>query len=465
MITGALKNKIDQLWKIFWTGGITNPLDVIEQMTYLLFIRDLENAKDTPYKWSELRHLAPEKMYTTVQEQVFPYIKKLHNDTQSAYARYMEDAIFKIPTSRMLERIVEALDDIDEYVNNTPDTKGDVYEYLLSKLSTAGVNGQFRTPRHIIDMMVELMQPTLQDTIYDPACGTAGFLIASCTYLQNKLTPSKGNEAKEHFMKHMFHGFDTDRTMLRIAAMNMMLHGVENPDIQYKNSLTAQNDATDCCTLILANPPFKGSLEINSVPESLKRGCKTRKSELLFISLFLRMLKVGGRCACIVPDGVLFGTSGAHKAIRKGLIEEHRLQAVISMPSCVFKPYSGVSTSILIFTKTGNGGTDRVWFYNMKADGFSADVKRIPCNANDIPDIITRFRNIEAEGSRQRSDNSFFVEKEEIVANDYDLCIKKYKKEKIAPIAYPAPTEIMKEIRRLQKEIEKNLSEIDDLLS
>ena len=499
MITGELKNKIDSLWEIFWTGGLTNPLDVIEQMTYLMFIRDLDDNDNrrtkeslllgTPHnsifagtvlvgnretegrllKWSVFRDMPAPQMYATVQELVFPFIKNLHGDKNSAYSKYMGDAIFKVPTPLMLERIVTAMDDIYEQMAQlkSADTRGDVYEYLLSKLATAGVNGQFRTPRHIIRMMVELMQPTPTDTICDPACGTSGFLVEAGEFLktnrQQDVFFDKTNKA--HFMSRMFHGFDMDRTMLRIGAMNMMTHGVENPDIQYRDSLSDQNEDTDCYSLILANPPFKGSLNADIVHKDLLKACKTKKTELLFLALFLRMLKVGGRCACIVPDGVLFGSSTAHKAIRKSLIENHRLQGVISMPSGVFKPYAGVSTAILIFTKTGHGGTENVWFYDMKADGFSLDDKRTPSDANDIPDIIFRFRNLEAEGTRLRTEPSFLVPKQEIIDNDYDLSINKYKKTEYVPIEYPPAADILADIRRLQSEIDQNLAELEELLN
>lgn len=498
MITGELKNKIDSLWEIFWTGGLTNPLDVIEQMTYLMFIRDLDDADNThskesamlglPYesifadeitigersiagnqlKWSVFHDFPAQKMYSTMQEWVFPFIKGLHGNKESAYAKYMDDAIFKIPTPLMLDKIVTAMDDIYEQMNQlkNADVRGDIYEYLLSKLATAGVNGQFRTPRHIIKMMIELVKPKADDVICDPACGTSGFLVEASEYLKkNKKEEVLFNRKnKEHYMNHMFHGYDMDRTMLRIGAMNMMTHGVDNPFIEYRDSLSDQNPDKDQYTLILANPPFKGSLDYDSVSPDLLKVCKTKKKELLFLALFIRMLKVGGRCACIVPDGVLFGASKAHKAIRKALIEENLLEAVISMPSGVFKPYAGVSTAILIFTKTGHGGTDKVWFYNMKADGLSLDDKRAPVNENDIPDIIQRFHNREAEKDRKRTEQSFFVDKQEIVDNDYDLSINKYKEIEYIPVEYPSTEEIMSEIYALEKEIQTNLAELDKML-
>ena len=498
MITGELKNKIDSLWDIFAAGGVTNPLDVIEQMTYLMFIHDLDEADNThakeavmlglPYKsiftdsvrigdrtvdgsqlkWSVFRDFPAGRMYSVMQEMVFPFIKNLHGNKESAYSKYMADAIFKLPTPLLLEKVVTAMDGIYEQMAQlkTADTRGDVYEYLLSKIATAGLNGQFRTPRHIIRMMVELMQPKPSDTICDPACGTSGFLVAASDYLKenckNEVFFNRQN--KEHYMNHMFHGFDMDRTMLRIGAMNMMTHGVDNPFIEYRDSLSDQNPDRAKYSLILANPPFKGSLDYDIVSADLLKVCKTKKTELLFLALFLRMLKVGGRCACIVPDGVLFGSSTAHRAIRRELVDGNRLEAVISMPSGVFKPYAGVSTAILIFTKTGHGGTDKVWFYDMKADGFSLDDKRSPVADNDIPDIITRFRHLDAEADRQRTEQSFLVPKQEIVDNGYDLSINKYKKTEYKPVEYPPTGEIMAQIRELEMKIGEEMEALEEML-
>lgn len=498
MITGELKNKIDSLWEIFWTGGLTNPLDVIEQMTYLMFIRDLDDTDNRhvkeammlglPYKsifenevqigeriisgnqlkWSVFHDFPAAKMYTTVQEYVFPFIKTLHGDKDSAYSKYMGDAIFKIPTPLMLDKIVTSMDGIYQQMSQlgNSDTRGDIYEYLLSKLATAGVNGQFRTPRHIIRMIVELMDPKADEVICDPACGTSGFLVSASEYLKEtkKEEVLFNKQNKEHYMNHMFYGYDMDRTMLRIGAMNMMTHGVDNPVIEYRDSLSDQNTDKEKYSLILANPPFKGSLDYDSVSADLLKVCKTKKTELLFLTLFLRMLKIGGRCACIVPDGVLFGSSKAHKSIRKELVEENRLEAVISMPSGVFKPYAGVSTAILIFTKTGHGGTDKVWFYDMKADGLSLDDKRTEINENDIPDIINRFKNLEGETERKRTEQSFFVNKEEIAANDYDLSINKYKEIVYEAIEYPPTEEIMAEIRTLEKTISEEMDALEKML-
>ncbi|MBO4308587.1 MAG: N-6 DNA methylase, partial [Clostridia bacterium] len=383
--------------------------------------------------------------------------------------KYMGDAIFKLPTPLMLSKVVDALDEIYKLMNETQsaDVRGDVYEYLLAKIATAGVNGQFRTPRHIIRMMVELMDPKADDVIADPACGTSGFLVAAGEYLKetHKEEIFYNRQKKDHYMNHMFHGYDMDRTMLRIGAMNMMTHGIDNPFIEYRDSLSDQNPDKNKYSLILANPPFKGSLDADTVSTDLLKVCKTKKTELLFLALFLRMLRVGGRCACIVPDGVLFGSSTAHKDIRKALIEENRLEAVISMPSGVFKPYAGVSTGILIFTKTGHGGTDKVWFYDMFSDGYSLDDKRSPVAENDIPDIIARFRNLDGEADRKRTEKSFFVPKDEIVGNDYDLSINKYKQTEYKPVEYPPTSEIMENLRALESEIGKAMDELNTLLN
>ena len=498
MITGELKSKIDSLWEIFWTGGLTNPLDVIEQMTYLMFIHDLDaadtlRAKEcamlglpfqsifadevqigtqtvdgTQLKWSVFHDFPAPKMYSVMQEWVFPFIKNLHGDKESAYSRYMGDAIFKVPTPLILDKIVTAMDSIYEQMAKLSDidARGDVYEYLLSKLSNAGLNGQFRTPRHIIKMMVELMQPKADDLICDPACGTSGFLVAASDYLKEhrKAEVFFNRDNKAHYMNRMFTGFDMDRTMLRIGAMNMMTHGVENPFIEYRDSLSDQNPDRERFSLILANPPFKGSLDYETVSTDLLKACKTKKTELLFLALFLKMLKVGGRCACIVPDGVLFGSSTAHKAIRKEIIEGNRLEAVISMPSGVFKPYAGVSTAVLIFTKTGYGGTDKVWFYDMRADGLSLDDKRSPVAENDIPDIIARFGNLAAEEGRARTEQSFLVPVDEIVGNDYDLSINKYNQTEYKPVEYPPTGEIMAELRELERQIGDEIEKLEQLL-
>lgn len=497
-MTGELKNKIDGLWEIFWTGGITNPLEVVEQMTYLMFIRDIDSADNIrakeaamlglPFKsifdgeveidgrkvegeqlkWSVFHDFPAQRMYSIMQESVFPFIKNLHGDKNSVYSKYMKDANFKINTPLMLSKIVGAMDEIYAMMDKvqSTDVRGDVYEYLLSKIAQSGVNGQFRTPRHIIRMMVEMMDPQPNETICDPACGTSGFLVMSGEYLKEnyKKEVLLDKKNRNHFMNDMFYGFDTDGTMLRIGAMNMMTHGIENPCIEYRDSLSDQNPDRDKYSLILANPPFKGSLDAEIVSTDLLKVCKTKKTELLFLALFIRMLKIGGRCACIVPDGVLFGSSNAHKAIRKEIVENQKLEAVISMPSGVFKPYAGVSTGILIFTKTNHGGTDNVWFYDMTADGKSLDDKRTPIADNDIPDIIARFKSLDGEKDRKRTDKSFMVPKSEIIEKDYDLSINKYKEVEYVPVEYPPTSEILDEIEKLNEQIMEETRVLRELL-
>ena len=510
MITGAIKNKVDKIWTDIWAGGITNPLTVIEQLTYLMFIRSLDEKEleteefenmsgekmdkifpQSPIgqsmRWSKFKNDDPREIYDVISQRVFPAIKNMkhghlpdfteqgemieivdntENDAEkdTAFARYMSDAMFLIPTPQVLQKIITGLDDLYEHDISDLDMQGDLYEYMLGKLSTAGQNGQFRTPRHIIKMMVDLLQPTPEDTICDPACGTAGFLVASAEYIRNHCEDTMTNEQWEHFSGPMFTGFDTDRTMLRLSAMNLMLHSITHPEIDYQDSVSKQNSIRDKYTICLANPPFKGTIDAESINDDLKAVTNTKKTELLFLALFLRMLKKGGQCACIVPDGVLFGSSKAHKSIRKELVENHQLRAVISMPSGVFKPYAGVSTAVLVFTKTGAGGTENVWFYDMKADGFSLDDKRSEIAENDISDIIERFHNLEKEADRQRTEQSFFVPKQEIADNDYDLSINKYKKVEYVPVEYPSTVQIMADLHELEREITAGLAELEEML-
>jgi type I restriction enzyme M protein len=483
MLTGEIRNKVDKIWESFWTGGITNPLEVIEQFTYLLFIKgldDIETTKESEaaflgfahegmfpadkqsLRWSKFKNMEAVQMYNLVLNEVFPFIKTLHQDGDSAYSKYMGDAIFKIPTPQMLTKIVDGIDGIDL---EKRDAKGDLYEYLLSKVATAGTNGQFRTPRHIIEMMVRLMKPSPSDVIADPAMGSAGFLVAAQEYVrENHADLFLHAGLKKHFHEVMFHGFDMDRTMLRIGAMNMLLHGVDQPNIEYKDSLSEQNSDREKYTLVLANPPFKGSLDYEAVSNDLLKITKTKKTELLFLALILRSLKLGGRSATIVPDGVLFGSSIAHKEIRKELVDNHKLEAVISMPSGVFKPYAGVSTAILIFTKTGAGGTDQVWFYDMKADGYSLDDKRQPVEQNDIPDIVNRFGNLKDESERKRTEQSFMVNVQEIRDNGYDLSINKYKEIEYEEVEYAHPREIIQKIQQLEDEIQAELRELAGMI-
>lgn len=515
MLTGEHRSQIDAIWNSFWTGGISNPLDVMEQITYLLFLRRLDDlhtleenksvrlgkpmerrifsegadAKGRDYadlRWSRFKNFSPAEMYTVVGEHVFPFLRSMGGDG-STYAQHMKDARFTIPTPALLSKVVDMLDHVPM---EDRDTKGDVYEYMLGKIASAGQNGQFRTPRHLIQLMVELTAPTAKDVICDPASGTCGFLVAAGEYLRDK-HPEILRDAvsREHFHHGMFHGYDFDNTMLRIGSMNMALHGVDNPNIRYQDSL-AQDHAGDeeKYSLILANPPFAGSLDYEGTAKDLLAIVKTKKTELLFLALFLRLLKPGGRAAVIVPDGVLFGSSKAHKELRRMIVEEQKLDAVISLPSGVFKPYAGVSTAILLFTKTNSGGTDNVWFYDMKADGWSLDDKRQPllsedklgfhamqngCSLltdaehakNNLPDVLSRWNQRDVtELERDRTDQSFCVPKADIESNDYDLSINRYKEVVHAVTEHLPPKEILAKLAKLEAEIAVGMKELEGML-
>lgn len=484
VITGELKNKIDRVWDSFWSGGISNPLEVIEQITYLLFIRRLDDLQSlaeskarltgviedpvflpnqSHLRWSRFRNTDPKGMHKTIADGVFPFLRELGGDG-STYSEHMKDARFTIPTSALLSKVVDQLDSIPMADR---DTNGDLYEYLLSKIASAGVNGQFRTPRHIIKLMVDMVAPRPADEICDPACGTAGFLVAASEYVRENHGEALLDQAqRRHFHRSMFHGYDFDSTMLRIGSMNMLLHGIEAPDIRYRDSLSegASEDA-EKYTLILANPPFAGSLDYESTSKDLQRVVKTKKTELLFLALFLKLLKPGGRAAVIVPDGVLFGSSSAHKTLRKTLVEEQKLDAVVKLPSGVFRPYAGVSTAILFFTKTNSGGTDHVWFYDVRADGFSLDDKRNPVEANDLPDVLARWRQRDAEQDRARTEQSFLVPKADIVAQGYDLSLNRYKEIVHDEVEHRDPLEIIADIEQLEDEIAKGLAELKAMLS
>ena len=518
MLTGKIKNQIDEIWETIWTGGISNPLSVIEQISYLLFIKRLDeihsqkeriaqrtkkpivepifSEAQRELRWSVFRDKDPQTLYVIVRDKAFPFIKTLQGE-ESRFAKHMEDAIFMMPDASLLDRVIQMIDDIDM---KDRDTKGDVYEYLLSKIATAGVNGQFRTPRHIIKMMVAMLKPTLKDTMCDPASGTCGFLMATAEYI-NQHYPKELTrpEHRTHYNSNLFTGFDFDTHMLRIGAMNMMLHGIEQPRIEYRDSLAEVHDGeeaiTEAYSLILANPPFKGSVNVDNISPDLlkalgkvkptkpsseavdKNGKKkkrpTEKSELLFLALIIRQLTKGGRAAVIVPDGVLFGSTKAHKEIRKKLVDEQKLDAVISMPSGVFKPYAGVSTAVLVFTKTDAKGTDKVWFYDMQADGFSLDDKRTPLvkdgetithSLNNIPDILTRWDNLADEHAHARTAQSFMVDKEAIVNNGYDLSINRYKEVVYEEVEYDAPKVIMERIKALQGAMDNGMTELEGML-
>ena len=502
MITGEIKNKIDQIWDTFFVAGITNPITVLEQMTYIFFMKMLddkqlqeeENARDwdgdvqnptfpagqlwvnpdavsdeekagVPYeslRWHVFKNLGADNMFKLVRQSVFEFIKHIGTGEESAYSRYMKSAIFLIPNARTLAKVIDGVDSLDM---NNRDAMGDVYEYILGKMAASGTNGQFRTPRHIIRMIVEMMEPTPQDYICDPAMGSAGFLVEAVKYIkENHNTALYESDEAHHMRTSMINGYDTDQTMLRIGAMNLLLHDITAPELAWRDSLSEQNEDQSCYTLVMANPPFAGSLDKGNVNKNILAYANTSKTELLFLAQFVRSLEIGGRCASIVPDGVLFGTSKAHVAIRKEIVDHQQLRAVISMPSGVFKPYAGVSTAVLVFTKTSCGGTDKVWFYDMRADGFSLDDKRSPIADNDIPDVVSRYHNLDAEQSRTRKDQSFFVPVEEIRQNDYDLSINKYKEVERERIEYEPVNDILARLAATESEYNKGLQELRKML-
>jgi type I restriction enzyme M protein len=480
MLDSELKSKIDLLWDKFWSGGISNPLQSIEQMSYLIFMRRMEDAdvaseqdakllkeKHTSIfkgnencKWSKWTQMPANEMLEHVQYTVFPFLRKLNGGEESVYSRYMADASFIIPTASLLAEAVKIINDMHIKEQNR-DVQGDIYEYLLSQLQTAGKNGQFRTPRHIIKMMVELLDPKYGNKICDPACGTAGFLISSFEHILQKNTSKKlmrdGNFAGEKLnddqwaflREETFYGFDFDQTMTRISLMNLMMHGISSPNVDRKNTLSKRYDESNFYDVILANPPFKGSLDESEISDNFRT--QTKKTELLFLELMFNLLRTGGKCSVIVPDGVLFGNSKAHKKIKELLLDRCNLQAVISMPSGVFKPYAGVSTAVLLFTK--GESTKEVWFYDMENDGFSLDDKRTKIDKDDIPDILERFQNRRKEDNKDRKKKNFFVPIKEIKDNNYDLSISKYKEIEYEEIKYEKPEVIKKKILDLENKI------------
>ena len=497
MITGDIKQKVDAVWQTFWNNGFTQPSAIFEQMTYLLFMKMLDEKQrekesianltgdallnptfpegmwhnpstdqDVPYnemRWHVFKEMEPAQMLNRVRNDVFIFLRHIGGEG-SAYSRAMEDTVFQITNARLLSRVVEG---IEELASDGADMMGDVYEYMLSKMAASGTNGQFRTPRHIIRMMVELMCPTLNDTICDPAMGSAGFIMEAAKYIKEHQVDELLNmDVIKRYRSEMFYGSDSDASMMRIGCMNMMLHDVDEPNLYYRNSLSDENNDTHKYTLCLANPPFAGSLDQDDIAHSLRAAVKTKKTELLFLALMMRMLQTGGRCASVVPDTVLTGDAQAYKTIRSALVDSHCLQAVITMPSGVFQPYSGVSTAIIIFTKTGTGGTDKVWFYDMRADGFSLTTQRIPTpEQNDIPDIISRFHHLEAEADRSRKEQSFFVTADEIRANGYDLSYKRYHEVEREAVQYDAPEVIIARMEERQKAIDSAFAEFKKLLN
>jgi len=519
MLTGEIRSQINKLRDDLWSGGVSNPLTGVEQITYLLFAKRLDDIQlnqetmatqlkrplarrifpegkdglDTPQfrdggcpyellRWSKFKNEAPERMYEIVADHLMPFLRTL-GGAESVMASHMKGARLAFTKPALLDKLVQGLDKIPM---DDRDTKGDVYEYLLSMISSAGENGQFRTPRHIIDLMVRLMNPGVDDTVCDPACGTAGFLMMAAEHVRRENPILFYEEAsRTHFESRAFTGYDFDETMLRIGAMNMMLHGIEEPRIAYRDSLAeGGGDDAGQYSMILANPPFAGSLDNETASKDLLKVVNTKKTELLFLALFLRMLATGGRAAVIVPDGVLFGSSKAHKGMRQLLVDEHRLEAVISLPSGVFRPYAGVSTAILIFTKTGRGGTDAVWYYDMQADGISLDDKRNPLLAeellgpaparpltaeehakNNLPDVLARFAEREGgERDNPRTAQSFCVRREEIAAAGYDLSINRYKEVVHAEVEHAAPKDIIRELRALEEDIAEGLKALEEML-
>jgi type I restriction enzyme M protein len=511
MLTGEIRSQIDSIWNDFWSGGVSNPLSVIEQITYLLFIKRLDelhtveerkaNTLKIPMerrifpegkdergrsyddlRWSRIKSFEPREMFAVVDERVFPFLRTLGGEG-SAFSQHMKDARLGIPTPALLAKAVEKLDDVRM---DDRDTKGDVYEYMLGKIATAGQNGQFRTPRHIIALMVGLTEPKPTDIICDPAAGTCGFLVTAGEYLRRHHPEIlRDPKLRKHFHETMFNGFDFDGTMLRIGSMNMILHGIENAHVVYRDSL-AEDHSSDAgrYSLVLANPPFAGSLDYEATAKDLQQIVKTKKTELLFLALFLRLLKVGGRAAVIVPEGVLFGSSKAHKDLRRMLVEEHKLDAVIKLPSGVFRPYAGVSTAILVFTKTGVGGTDHIWFYDVEADGWSLDDKRQPLlpeeklgptppaeltvadhEKNNLPDVLPRWgERDDAERSQSRSAQSFCIPRNEIASNGYDLSLNRYKEAEHQTITHEAPAEIIAQLRTLEIAIDDGIRRLEEML-
>lgn len=484
MITDQLKSQVNKIWETFWTGGISNPLTVVEQFTYLIFIKSLDTAQSKIDKkkrlqsdlkdifeddkkhlqWKNMTNLSASELYSTFSNEIFPFIKNLSSD-QSSFGVYMKDASFLIPTPELLQKVFDLVDKLNL---EDKDIKGDLYEFLLSRLSTAGTNGQFRTPRHIIKMMVEMM---LHDTdikkdfkIYDPACGTAGFLVNSIEYIKDKRSEVLNDMALKDF-ENLFYGSDFDISMARIASMNLMLHSIESAHIKNQDALAKfDSEEEDKYDLILANPPFKGSLDYEAVAKPILDVSKTKKTELLFISLILKSLKLGGRCAVIIPDGVLFGSTKAHKEIRAEIVSNNQLDAIISMPSGVFKPYAGVSTAIVVFTKTNGHKNDKVWFYDMENDGYTLNDNRAECEGSNIPDILERFKNLDKEKDRARTEQSFFVPIEEIEENDYDLSINRYKEIVYETVEYDKPKDILNDLKSINSKITTGLEELEGMI-
>jgi len=517
MLTPNMKSLINQLWDKFWSGGISNPLTAIEQISYLLFMRRLDeldtkqksdaeftgdkyvsmfsgkfkipNSDETVEKatlrWSHFKQMEGGEMLRHMQTKIFPFIKQL-NGSNTAFARHMEDAVFIIPKASLLVEAVSIIDRLYEDIEKQMqagqmfhDTQGDMYEFLLGEIAQAGKNGQFRTPRHIIQLMCELVAPKLPESICDPACGTAGFLLGAYQHILTQHTSKEqlftdengftrgtlGDKiTDERLWKQLkektFFGYDFDSTMVRIGLMNLILHGISNPNIDRRDTLSKNFNEDDKYDVILANPPFKGSIDAGDINEGFS--LKTTKTELLFVNRIINSLRIGGRAAVIVPDGVLFGSSGAHRDLREMLIKKCELQGVVSMPSGVFKPYAGVSTAILIFVKGGT--TQKVWFYDMQSDGYSLDDKREKIEANDLPDIVKEWKARGKNKNDDRKEKHFFVPAKEIIDNNYDLSINRYKEIAYEPVKYEKPEKILDKIEKIEEEIGAGLKKLRELI-
>jgi type I restriction enzyme M protein len=493
MLEPELESKINKLWNAFWAGGMSNPLSAIEQISYLIFMKRLDDldthhmnaakARGHAYKsvfvrsedcrWSDWKHMNADAMYKHVTEVVFPFVKNLRNGEDTLYSKYMKDAQFLIPKPSLLQEAVTLIDEIE--MGERPDVQGDIYEHLLGELKSAGKNGQFRTPRHIIRMMIELVDPDIGQKICDPACGTGGFLVGAYQYILKKYTSPDmvkidedgtphdliGDKIvkKEHWdilWKETFYGFDFEPTMIRIALMNMILHGIMEPNIEQIDTLSKRFEQKPVYDVVFANPPFAGYVDKSDINDNFK--IDTTKTELLFLELFYNLLSVGGKAAVIVPNGVLFGSSNAHVKARKLLLENSDLQAVISMPSGIFQPYSGVGTAVLVFVKGGK--TEKVWFYDMKADGYSLDQKRdFVDGKGDIPDIVKKFKN-----DRTESRQCIFVSFETIKKNDYNLSISRYKEVEHEEVEYEEPEILIEKVAQLEEEIARELQELKGMI-
>lgn len=513
-----LKSLIDKLWNNFWSGGISNPLTAIEQITYLIFMKRLDELeskreRDAEFtgekytsrfegkftipgseqtidknelRWSVFKHMPADEMLFHVQTKVFPFLKELNGET-SPFTKQMANAVFIMPKASLLVEAINIIEQLFTEIEKDAiegghafqDIQGDVYEMLLSEIATAGKNGQFRTPRHIIKLMAELVAPQLGQRIADPACGTGGFLLGAYQYiltdLVRKKDPSKLQEDEDGFeraaisavlnqkvkdiLDESFVGYDIDNTMVRLGLMNLMMHGIDEPKIDYKDTLSKSYNEDSQFDIIMANPPFTGNIDKGDINEGLK--IPTTKTELLFVERIFNMLKMGGTAAVIVPSGVIQNSGKAFEAVRKLIIEKAELKAVIAVPSGVFKPYAGVSTAILIFTKGGE--TNNVWFYDMLADGYTLDDKRNKSTESDLQDIVKRYKTRDAKKDSIRTEKFFMVPKKEIAENKYDLNLSTYKEEVYQEIKYDKPSTILVKLSKIEDSIVEGLNELTAL--